>query len=159
MRQRKRSGRDAGAGFTLVELIICAGIFAVVAAGLLQIFVYSLWESESAGRFTTALSAAYAKFEEVRATDFSNVTMNYTAGGIPGDTFTVPAINGRGVVTIDASNPELLVVRTVVCWQDRAGRVFGDDRNLNGVLETGEDANGNGEMDSPVALVSLVGRR
>ena len=54
-------------------------------------------------------------------------------------------------------NPSLLDVHIAACWNAR-GRVVGEDRNCNGVLDPGEDDNGNGWMDSPVMVSTRVAR-
>jgi len=60
-----------------------------------------------------------------------------------------------GVVYVDDTNPELLEVTVSVCWQ-QVLRVIGEDKNLNGVLDAGEDTNGNGKIDSSVQLVTRI---
>ena len=54
-------------------------------------------------------------------------------------------------------NPALLDLHVAACWQSR-GRAIGEDRNCNGVLDSGEDANTNGWIDSPVMVSTRVGR-
>lgn len=50
---------------------------------------------------------------------------------------------------------DLLVVEVVVCH--RSGRrVIGEDANLNGLLNSGEDTNGDKKISSPVTLKTLV---
>ena len=55
------------------------------------------------------------------------------------------------------ANPALLDIYVSGCWASR-GRAIGEDRNCNGRLDAGEDANNNTLMDGPVALVTRIGR-
>ena len=151
-------GRRA-AGFTVVELIITVGISAIAIVGLVQLFVCSLWQTESAGRFSTAASEAYGKWEEIHGADFDGILADYGPGGAPGDTFALQDVDGRGVIFLDGSTPGLIAVDIVVSWRDRGNQVVGEDQNLNGRLDAGEDENLNGRLDSPVSLSSLVARR
>ena len=50
---------------------------------------------------------------------------------------------------------DLLQIEVVVCF--RAGRrIVGEDQNLNGVLDSGEDTNSDGKLSSPVSLQTLI---
>ncbi|MCM8832168.1 MAG: prepilin-type N-terminal cleavage/methylation domain-containing protein [Candidatus Omnitrophica bacterium] len=51
----------------------------------------------------------------------------------------------------------LVFVEVVVCY--RAGnRVIGEDVNLNGVLDSGEDVNNDGKISSPITLSTFIGK-
>lgn len=148
-------------GFTLVELMIVAAILAVVVVGMLQIFIYASESAAIAADKTLALSAAQDKIEEIRNHSYDDIVADYASGGTPGNTFTVNNLNAEGAVYVDASNAELLIVKVVVCWEDKYGRIIGEDFNLNGVLDPGEDTPGeeNNEIDSIASLVSMVAKR
>jgi len=45
---------------------------------------------------------------------------------------------------------------TVLVSVKAKNQVVGEDKNLNGVLDSGEDSNGNGRLDSPVSLSTVV---
>jgi hypothetical protein len=49
-------------------------------------------------------------------------------------------------------------IRIVACWRNQNGRVIGEDKNLNGTLDAGEDLDGNGLIDSPAVIESYVAR-
>ena len=53
----------------------------------------------------------------------------------------------------------LFKIKITCSWQEREGRVIGEDKNLNGQLDTGEDTNGNGELDSPLQIVSYIANK
>lgn len=52
-------------------------------------------------------------------------------------------------------DPTLVTVHVAACWSVR-GRAVGEDRNCNGVMDNGEDANGNGWLDSPAMASTRV---
>lgn len=57
-----------------------------------------------------------------------------------------------------ASTTNLLRAKVVICWKDKGG-IIGEDKNLNGALDAGEDINGNGEIDSPCQLETVMARK
>lgn len=79
---------------------------------------------------------------------------------------------GSGFIYIDNTDPELLEIEVVMSWVSKKGipipnvvveadkqkyrRVVGEDQNLNGVLDAGEDVNGNGKIDSSIVLKTLL---
>lgn len=148
-----------GVGFTLIELMIAVGVLIIVLVGLLQIFIYCLNLSEFAGNATLAISEAQGELEEIRSHEFERIAGDYGPGGNPGNTFELAQLNGKGTIYIDDTNPALLAIEIVVSWREKGNRIVGEDSDLNGVLDSGEDTNGNGKLDSPVVLVSLIAER
>ena len=57
------------------------------------------------------------------------------------------------------STYDLADVTVVICYKDKNGRAVGEDRNFNGVLDSGEDGNGNELLDSPIMFHVLVARK
>jgi len=53
----------------------------------------------------------------------------------------------------------LLKIKITCCWKEKEGRVIGEDKNLNGQLDSGEDINGNGELDSLIKLVTYIANK
>ena len=74
-----------------------------------------------------------------------------------------PSFGGRLTIQIQPADPahplqpNLLNLHVAACWRS-SGRVIGEDKNLNGRLDAGEDANGSGWMDSPVMISTLIAR-
>ena len=69
--------------------------------------------------------------------------------------FFVSSLSGRSFVYFEELSPNFYEIQVSVCWEDpKTQRIYGEDRNLNGVLDIGEDANANGRIDSPVTIVS-----
>lgn len=146
-------------GFTLLELLFAVSVLVTSIAGMVRLFMYTSTAADIAGRQTIAVSEAQTKLEEIRNTNYDLVTTNYGSGGTPGNTFDLSLINGKGVIYIDSSNAELLVLEVVVSWNNKYNRVVGEDQDLDGVLDAGEDANGNGKLDSSVELITYLTRR
>ena len=146
-------------GFTLVELLVTVGIVSVVLVGLMQMFVYCNVLAELGGNMTKVLSAASDKIEEMRNYNYDAIVTDYASGGAVGNTFDLSQPAGKGVVYIDSSNANLLNVTVVVTFLNRNQRIVGEDVNLNGVLDAGEDLDGNGQIDSRVKLMTMIAKK
>lgn len=142
-------------GFTLIELTIASAILAMTLLGVLAFYQDTLILGQYAQGRTLALQSVQAKLEEMRRNPYGSLTTNYGVGGTPGNTFIPTGLNGRGAITFDTTNPAAIGVRVTVSWQER-GRMFGEDRDLDGALDAGEDTNGNGLLDGPVELVTYL---
>jgi hypothetical protein len=149
---------DDNHGISLTEILICAGILVVVLTGMFRLFIYSTELNDMSRNVTVAMSEVQGKMEEIRNHDFNLITTDYISGGTPGDKFNLAQVAGIGVITIDAGNSKLLKFRIVACWRNQNGRVIGEDKNLNGTLDSGEDLNGNAVIDSPVVIETYVAR-
>lgn len=146
-------------GFTLVEVLVATGLLAIVLAGLLGLFIYCALLSEGGGEMTVVMGELQGKWEEIRTHDYDLIVADYSAGGNPGNIFNLTQANGRGAIYLDAANPDLLVIKMVASWQNQNGRMIGEDQNLNGTLDPGEDQNGNSEIDSLATLMSMIAKR
>lgn len=143
----------------LAELVVLLGILAVCVTSVLQLFIHTNTLAEMAGNKTAAISEAQTKIEQIRTAAYDDITSLYASGGTPGNIFDTTLLPGKGVIYIDSTNPELLEVEVVVCWEDKYDRVIGEDTDLDGVLDAGEDTNGNGQIDSPIRLMTYYTRR
>jgi len=140
-------------GFTLIELVIATGVFLITILGVLAVYNHSILLSRYSEGRVLALESAQGKLEEMRSHSFTTLQADYSTGGNPGNTFTSAGLTGMGnVAFFDQSNPAI-GVQVSVSWREK-GRLFGEDANLNGVLDAGEDTNGNLRLDSPVELVT-----
>ena len=146
-------------GFTLVELLIVTGILTYVIVALLKLFIYTSTSAQLGGNKTLALNEAQNKIEEIRNYSFDDAALAYSSMGSPGNTFDLSQLTGKGVVTIDSSVDDLLTIEVAVCWKDKYNRIVGEDEDLDGALDIGEDANGNDKIDSPVMLVTMRSKR
>jgi prepilin-type N-terminal cleavage/methylation domain-containing protein len=148
MRLRKNLSNQ---GFTLPELMMSAMITVIAFMGILYTYARYLELDEISRNTGIALQTVQNKIEAIKNTDYDLIYATFH-----NQTFTTTGINGRGVTTIDNSNGNLMLITVTFCWRQSNGRRMGEDTNLNGVLNTGEDANGNGSMDSPVQLIAYI---
>ena len=131
-----------------------SGLLLVTIAGVLVSYLRCIELAEISKNSSIALQAARSKMEQVNATPFDQIVTNFN--NIP---FNVAGLSGKGVSYVNNSNPVLLRVTISVCWRQKSGRLFGEDTNLNGLVDTGEDKNGNGLLDSPIQLVFNIFQR
>lgn len=94
--------------------------------------------------------------EEIKNTNFDSLL------ALNGTTFNLAGFSGldaRGRVEVAATAyADLMQVRLVACFRSR-NRIIGEDRNLDGDLDVGEDTFiANTRLDSPVELVTLIAR-
>jgi hypothetical protein len=152
--------RGSSSGFTLVELVITVGTTLIAVLGSIQLFTYCMWQSENSGNLTSSMQEAFAKVEEIRATPYGDIMTTFgPLAGQASRSFTPTRVRGLGIIYVNEVAPDLLQVEVVVNWQERGRYVVGEDRNLNGLLDGGEDGDGNGRISSPASLVTLVTRR
>ena len=152
------AARAPDSGFTILEVTMAIGVLAIALVGAVQLFVYCLWEAENAGNVTVAISQCHAKLEEMRDAEFADLPALYGAGGMPGPRFTPDRVQGKGVIYLTSLDADHTKIDVVVSWRERTG-AYGEDTNLNGLLDAGEDVNGNGRIDSPASLSTLRTRR
>lgn len=144
-------------GFTLLELMIASAVLIVALVGLLGVFAHMISLNENSGKLTLAIAACQAKLEEMRNSSFSTLYTNYNGTSFNPAGFS--SGEAKGAVSINNSNPNLLQVFVSVSWRTRSNRVTGEDINLNGVRDGGEDLNGNTRLDSPGQLATLMAQR
>ena len=153
---RKRNNQN---GFSFIELLAAIATLSISLGSSLGLFIHCSTLIDFSDNMTKALRGAQGKLEEIRNHTYSLITTDYAAGGTPGNKFDVTQLNGKGAVYIDSTNANLLKVKVVVSWRNENNWIIGEDLSLNGVLDAGEDKDGNGELDSPVSLVSLIAQR
>ena len=173
------------AGFTLVELALVIAIMGVVLTGLLGAFIACFALNETSENLTIAINGAQVKMEEIRnhvdtVNDFGVLITDYSPGGVIGNTFTIDPVNWLGAVNQSAviyildpqsgiilntgptADPglDLYDIRITVCWRQKGGRIVGEDSNLDGVLNAGEDTSTvNNILDSPAQIITLIAKR
>ena len=146
----KRTKLHAHKGLTLPELLITTIILLPLFVGTILSFIKSMELSEMARHSSMAVLACKNKMAEIENTAFAQVHGNFN-----NTTFTAPDLNGIGVVYVDNSNPALIEITTSFSWRERTGRVMGEDLDLDGQIDTGEDSNSNSMLDSIVQLTSV----
>jgi prepilin-type N-terminal cleavage/methylation domain-containing protein len=142
-------------GFSLIELLIAAAILVTGLCSILAAYITFFDLISLSGNLTKAQNAAQVRVEQIRNGVFAQIiTLNRS-------TFPVPVVRG-GMGTVYVAypiNPNLPQVNVVVSWREKAGRVIGEDANLNGALDPGEDLNGNNMLDSPAEISTIIAAR
>lgn len=141
-------------GFTLVELLVSAGILTIVVAGMMISYIRCMELNEVSQNKSMATKAARSRMELIRMTSFDNLVTTYH-----GVAFDVTGLSGKGVSYVTSLDAKNIQVRISVSWRQKNGRVYGEDKNLNGVINAGEDTNANGVLNSPVEIVSTIFKR
>lgn len=150
-------------GFSLVELLFAVFIAMVVFSALLTLVQSSLRIQSGSQDLILANNAARNRIEDIRTAAFDTIVATYHNRVFDASGFTVGSAKGRSTaVYVAGSGNELIDVRVVVCFRGRDGKVIGEDDGrgggiaLDGVLNGGEDVNGNGLLDSPCVLVTAI---
>ena len=134
---------------------MASAIMAFALCGILGAYISMFIFSDLNRNFTLVTNALQAKAEEIKRTDFNNLSaLNATTFDLSG--FASSDAKARVEVT-DTGYGDLKIVRLVACFKNRA-RIIGEDNNLNGILNIGEDANNNGRLDSPAEIVFLIAK-
>jgi len=151
-------------GFTLVEVLIASLILAGTLAIILGVFSQGLRTTETAGEFIKAINAARLQLEMIRArvdpNDVTNTIGFSSLNQWNNQSFTLNELGsdfaGVSYVTSITAPINTWRVKVAVCWRNSKGNIRGEDADLDGVLDSGEDKNGNGELDSPAQLVTVL---
>ncbi len=154
-----RKGYNSKQGLTLIEILVAAAILILTAAGSIQLFVVCSRMTALTGNMTLVTGEANNTLEAIRSHLYGLITTDYASGGTPGNTFDLNGLTGKGIIYINASNPDRLKIDVVISWQNEDGRTFGEDVNFNGTLDAGEDTNGDTKITSPLTLSSYIARR
>jgi len=138
-------------GFTLAEVLIAVLILIPVCVGAMYVFVKCVELGEMARHSSEAVRAVKTRISQIENTPFAQIK-----GSFHGVVFTGSGLDGAGVTYIDETDLDMLTVTATFCWREKNGRVMGEDKDMDGQLDSGEDANNNGRLDSPVTMVTRV---
>ncbi|MCU0665553.1 MAG: hypothetical protein MUF05_00425 [Candidatus Omnitrophica bacterium] len=161
----------ANKGMALAEVLVAAFLLSGAFAGTIAFISQYLRGLEHSQNMTLAINAAQQRIESIlgrvnpTAPDtvedfFSDTISDYTNN----PTFNVYDSTGsampnfKGTTYISSQNINDLTfyrIKAVVCWEQAGGILIGEDKNLNGVLDSGEDKAGGtaNELDSPVSII------
>lgn len=140
--------------FTLIEVLTAFMLLVFCIAGVLASFVNTFFLLDLSRDMTTAQNSVRAKMEEIKKERFENLTaFNGTTFDLNG--FAAGSSKARIEVTDVSGYSQLKQIRIVASVKSRK-RIVGEDLNLDGQLNTGEDRNSNGRLDSPVEIVTLM---
>lgn len=139
----------------MIELLLTITMLAFCLCGILITYINMFLLSDLSRDMTLATNAVQAKMEEAKKTGFDNLSsLNGTTFDLDG--FTPATAKGLIEVT-NTGYSDLKRVRISASFKSRFQTV-GEDKNFNGVLNAGEDADLNSRLDSPVELVTLIAK-
>ena len=136
---------------TTVELLIAVLILSPIFVSTMYVFIKCSRLAEFSRHASAAMIACRDKLTEIENIDFDQIVSQYQ-----GSTFSVAGLDGKGTVLINDATAGQLDITVSFSWKEKDGRVIGEDADLDGQLDIGEDANGNGLLDSPVMLSTRV---
>ncbi len=148
-------------GFTLTELLLTMAIFAIAIVGIFSMYNASVALTDMAGSLTQMTNIAAFKLESLYdVADFSALdAFNGQSFNLAEFGFDSIAISdARGVYIISSYNNDLKRATVSISYKIKGNRVMGEDANLNGVLDAGEDLNGDNRLSSPVELSTVIAR-
>lgn len=141
-------------------MLLTVTILGVSICGILLTYINMFMLSDLSRDLTMATNAVQAKMEEVKKNSFDTLS---ALNGTTFDIFGFDSGKAKGRIEVsdvtlrNPSTETLKKVRIVVCFKSR-DRVIGEDANLNGALNTGEDTNNNNRLDGPVELITFIAR-
>ena len=135
-----------------MEVMVSAFLLIVGMLAILITYNHAMELSEMSRNISLAVRGAKSRMETIKNTDPAQMSANFH-----NVSFTIPNINGMGKSYIDdVTDPDLIQIIVNFSWRDKRGRVIGEDLDLDGVLDGGEDQNANGRLDSPVELTTQI---
>lgn len=139
--------------FTLPELLIATVVFVLTFVGILLSYLRCMELNELSRNSSLAVAAVKSRMEDIKNTDFVNILNTYDKVA-----FSANGINGQGVSYVEdvATDPKLLKVTISFSWKQKSGLLVGEDDDLDGQLDAGEDKNVNNILDSITQVVSYV---
>ncbi len=144
--------KNSQSGFTLAELMVATMILVFAFLAVMIGYIRCMDLNDLSRNSSYAIKAVKSRMETIKNTPFVNLSALYN-----NVTFTSPNLpGGIGVSYVDTTTADLYKVTVVFCWKQKNGRVVGEDKNLNGVLNVGEDLDGNGLIGSIVEVVNYV---
>jgi len=160
---RRGPSHSAGKGFTLLELLVAAGLLLVVLVGLLPLFMRSILENVEGRESTQVSNHGRSELEIFKQIRFNNPELDITAGNetVVQQYWTRPDPHYVG----DEKWVDTVPVGELGLW-DRTTtiRQFGIngviDNDLDGIIDQIiglEDADFDGYLDNPLAGGSLPG--
>ena len=135
----------------MIELLVAVFILLPLFTIGMQVFIRCMELSDLAKNSSLAVWGAKNRFSAIENTAYNQIFATYN-----NTTFSITGLTGMGITTVDNSNANHLTVTISFSWKERGGRIIGEDTNLNGVLNAGEDINGNGQLDSIVKMTTQI---
>ena len=158
--------RIKSSGLTLMEVMIVVAILSFAITALLVGYINCVTLNEHDRKFSQAMNFARELMEQIynQRTDFASIASSEIPKEGGGDTM-MSLYGFLGSASIVVTEPvgisNLKLIKIVICWEEKGGRIIGEDVNLNGHYDSGTDKNddGNGELDSICTLRSAIAAR
>jgi prepilin-type N-terminal cleavage/methylation domain-containing protein len=159
-------------GFTLAEVLLAVAILAFALCGILATYLACFNLTITSKNVNLATSAAQGMIEEIRNTPFPQMVDDHQVQ-IGGQFYNLTVVSASlyrlnfmvnnmpqnmGVLYINQADPDFITATVEVSWK-QGNSVIGEDTNLNGILNSGEDKNGNNLLSSTVELVTRIVNR
>lgn len=147
-------------GFTLFELALAAALFGVAAVGNLSLYISCATLTESAGNITRMMNRAREELEGVVFRRNFVTLSSYPV--VSPEPLAPPEDREMSLVCYVQDHPTVIdikEVRIVISYREKSNRIIGEDRNLNGVLNIGEDTDGDGRLTSPCEILTFITRK
>ncbi len=138
-------------GLTLVELMVTILVFLPAILSTILVFFRCVALIELSQNMSLAVSESQNRLMLIETTPFAQIAATYHQ-----QPFFSQTLNGRGVTYVQTVDTNLLQVTVSLSWIEDNGRTIGEDSDFDGTMDSGEDVNGNGILDSPVELVTMI---
>ena len=119
----------------------------------------TLWTGATFSAARTTAGQCMGLGEDVNCNGIQDAGEDVNGNGALDDPLPGGRLNVRIRPSIaGAASPTLLDIQVSACWTTH-GRTIAEDQNCNGLLENGEDKNGNSLLDSPAIAGIRVARK
>lgn len=131
VRKNRQHGLNSKSAFTLAELLLASAILVFALSGLLALFTNCIVLNETGRNSFIALHHAELVMEEIKNTDFSNISNKILNGDWDWDESDIgskgltPLANEQ--IDTSVSGSDVLDITVMVIWLDRGAR----SRNLS----------------------------
>jgi prepilin-type N-terminal cleavage/methylation domain-containing protein len=146
-------------GFTLIEVLFSAGIMAVVLCGLLASYAQTFMLTDLTREISLATNGIRDKLELIKSENYIQLSQRALQ---PAELFSLAGFapsDSCGFIAVTDLGGGLVRIRIVASFRSKSQRIIGEDRNLNGQWDTGEDSMPQGrigQLDSPIEIATLV---
>jgi len=148
---------------SLMELLVAFFVMALAIGALATIYPGLFTGVTMDTQNLRVWEIARAEIESLKNSDFATLYTQAKPPSLPqANSFSTGSSSISGVYYVEQmfdKNSVLLTdlvrLEVVVCFKV-GNRMIGEDKNLNGILDTGEDVDGNKKITSPVRLSTLA---
>ena len=147
----QNSSRSPRLGMTLMELMVAVLLLLPLLTVVMQNFITCVHLNASAEAISKAIWQERTLVAAVEKTPFNSIYDTYNNKAFP-----LVGLNGYMTTYVIQTDSDLLTLYISATWKDRRGHYNGEDVNLNGQLDAGEDKNGNNRLDSNVGFSTFI---